>query len=400
MPIVYCILPIDYAMTNDLLYQLALTQVPQIGCVHAKLLIQQFHTAEAIFKAKATELEKTEGIGSVRARCIKTFNGFAPLEKEIAFIEKYKIKPLFINQPAYPQRLLHCYDSPTMLFYRGNANLNAARMVAVIGTRNNSAYGKHLTQQLVQELAAYDALVVSGLAFGIDAIAHKTALNHNLQTVGVLAHGLDSLYPSEHTSLAKDMIKQGGGLLTEYYSDITAEKHHFPIRNRIISGMSAGLLVVEGAQYSGSAITARLAIDQGREVFAIPGNITSKQSWGPNLLIKQGAKLVQDWNDVIADLPPEVRRKLIDDGKKRLMAQGVTEAGATSETVQASLLTGQSNISRRLLETLKPDASIHLDDLVETLGDFSPSELIAALFELELTGLVKQLPGKNFVKVW
>ena len=195
-------------ITNDLLYQLALTQVPQIGCVHAKLLIQQFNSAEAIFKARIAELEKTEGIGTVRARRIKSFNQFASLEKEIAFIEKYKIKPLFINQPQYPQRLLHCYDSPTMLFYRGEANLNAPRVVAVIGTRNNSTYGKNITEKLIKELAGYEVLIVSGLAFGIDAIAHKTSLKHNLQTVGVLAHGLDSLYPSEHTGLAKDMIKR------------------------------------------------------------------------------------------------------------------------------------------------------------------------------------------------
>jgi DNA processing protein len=175
---------------------------------------------------------------------------------------------------------------------------------------------------------------------------------------------------------------------------------NFPIRNRIISGISVGVLVVEGAQYSGSAITAKLAMDQGREVFAVPGNITSKLSWGPNLLIKQGARLVQDWNDVIAELPPESRRHLIDRGRERILAEG----GATPQAAQASLLNGAppelGEAARRALETLSVDAPVHLDDLLEKVGDTSPSELIAALFELEMLGLVKQLPGKNFVKVW
>jgi DNA processing protein len=173
------------------------------------------------------------------------------------------------------------------------------------------------------------------------------------------------------------------------------------VRNRIISGISAGVLVVEGAQYSGSAITAKLAMDQGREVFAVPGNITSKQSWGPNLLIKQGAKIVQDWNDVVAELPAEARRQLIEKTRSRLLG-----AEAASETpAQASLLTGQTapqldDAARRALAAVPVDAAIHLDDLLEKLQDISASELIAALFELEMLGLVKQLPGKNFVKVW
>jgi DNA processing protein len=212
----------------------------------------------------------------------------------------------------------------------------------------------------------------------------------------VLGCGVDVVYPSENRKLAADLAAKQL-LISEFPMGSVAFPQNFPIRNRIISGMSHGVLVVEGAQYSGSAITAKLAMDQGREVFAVPGNITSKASWGPNLLIKQGAKLVQDWNDVVLDLPPEVRRLLIERGKEKLLREG---GSATSAADPASVITGpQGQISRKLLEKLKVDSAIHLDDLLEHI-ESSPSELIASLFELEMMGLVKQLPGKNFVKVW
>jgi len=237
------------------------------------------------------------------------------------------------------------------------------------------------------------------MARGIDTTAHRAALAAQGDTVAVLGCGVDVVYPAENRKLAEELAARGL-ILSEFGMGSTAFPQNFPIRNRIISGMGVGLLVVEGAQYSGSAITARLAIDQGKEVFAVPGNITSKMSWGPNLLIKQGAKLVQDWNDVVVDLPLDVRRRLVDEGKKRFLNQGVTGADASSPDGQASLLSNQGQAARQLLEKLKPDASTHLDALVEALEGFTPSELIAALFELEMNGLVKQLPGKNFVKVW
>jgi DNA processing protein len=377
LPIAYCLLPIETAMTNDLLYQLALTQVPQIGCVHAKLLIQQFQTAEAIFKARIADLEKTEGIGTVRARCIKTFSAFAPLEKEIAFIEKYRIKPLFLNQPAYPQRLLHCYDSPTMLFYRGEADLNAARVVAVIGTRNNSVYGKQLTENLVTELAAYEVLIVSGLAFGIDAIAHKTALDNNLQTVGVLAHGLDSLYPSEHTNLAKDMIKQGGGLLTEFYSDITAEKHHFPIRNRIVAGMSDAVVVVETGIKGGSMITAELANGYNRDVFAFPGKVTDAKSAGCNALIKNNKAVLLTETQELADML----------GWSTPVTKNIQPQKALFVTLNAE--------EKTIVEILSEKQQVHIDELNLRCG-FSTSSVAAAILNLELQNIVQVLPGKMY----
>lgn len=364
-------------ITNDLLYQLALTQVPHIGCVHAKLLIEQFHSAEAIFKASIAELERTEGIGTVRARCIKSFNDFAPVEKEIAFIEKYKIKPLFINQPQYPQRLLHCYDSPTMLFYRGEANLNAARIVAVIGTRNNSNYGKNLTEKLVQELAAYDVLVVSGLALGIDAIAHRAALNNNLQTVGVLAHGLDSLYPSEHTGLAKDMIKEGGGLVTEFYSDMTAEKHHFPVRNRIVAGLSDAVVVVETGIKGGSMITAELANGYNRDVFAYPGKITDAKSAGCNTLIKNNkAILLTNTHELAESL-----------GWEQKVSKNIQP--------QKELFVNLNAAEKTIVDILGQKQLVHIDELNMRSG-LSNSSIAAAILNLELQNIVQALPGKMY----
>jgi DNA processing protein len=274
-----------------------------------------------------------------------------------------------------------------------------------VGTRRPTPYGLAATERLSGDLARAGLTIASGMARGIDTAAHKSALAAEADTVAVLGCGVDIVYPSENRRLAAD-LSQKGLMISEFPMGSTAFPQNFPIRNRIISGMCVGVMIVEGAQYSGSAITAKLAIDQGREVFAVPGNITSKLSWGPNLLIKQGAKLVQDWNDVVVELPPEARRKLIEKGRNRILNQGVTAPDATSGAQQASLLTAcepstaPAVIGRKLLEKLKVDSSIHLDALVEALEEFSASELIAALFELEMMGLVKQLPGKNFVKVW
>jgi DNA processing protein len=215
----------------------------------------------------------------------------------------------------------------------------------------------------------------------------------------VLGCGADVVYPSENRKLAGEIVAKGL-IISEFPMGATAFPQNFPIRNRIISGLSVGVLVVEGAQYSGSTITARLAIDQGRDVFAVPGNITSKPSWGPNLLIKQGAKLVQDWNDVVVELPAESRRHLIDKTRSRLTGD---DGSATVPGRQASLLEDPAALgaaARQALEKLRVDEVIHLDKLLEMVEDTTTSELIAALFELEMMGLVKQLPGKNFVKVW
>jgi len=201
-------------MPNDLLYQIALTLVPNIGCVQAKILI--------------------ENIGLVRASAVKAFANFEQAEEEIRFIEKYKLEPLFITGKNYPQRLLHCYDSPTLLYYRGTADINASKIISIIGTRSNTDYGKQATEKLITELKETNVLIVSGLAFGVDAIAHKSALQNNLETVAVLAHGMHTMYPRQHKSLAKEIV-QRGGLLTEFRKEEKPDKHNFPKRNRIVA---------------------------------------------------------------------------------------------------------------------------------------------------------------------
>ena len=232
-------------MNQDLLYQLALTLVPNIGDVHSKILVQHYGDAQTIFNAKKSDLEKIDGIGAVRAKSLKDFTDFESAEKEIDFISRYKIQTLFLTDKSYPQRLLNCYDSPTLLFYKGSADLNASKIVGIVGTRSNTEYGKSFTEKLVKDLSEQNILIVSGLAFGIDAYAHKAALKNGLPTVGVVGHGLQTIYPSEHAGLAKEMLKKDGGILTEFFSNTKPDKHNFPLRNRLVAGICDATVLVE-----------------------------------------------------------------------------------------------------------------------------------------------------------
>ena len=287
-------------MKNDLEYQIALTLVPNVGPVDVKRLLEQYGDAAAIFHAAKSDLEKMEGIGTIKARNIKTFKDFRRAEEEVEFIERYNIIPLFITDEEYPARLRECYDPPTLLYYRGRANLNATKVVAIVGTRNNTAQGRDTTELLVKELSEYGILVVSGLAWGIDSVAHRTALKYSLRTVGVLGHGLDRIYPSEHAELAKDILKSRGGLLTEFRKGTIPEKYNFPSRNRVVAGMSDATIVIETDVRGGSMITAQLANDYNKEVYAYPGRITDSKSAGCNYLIKnQEAILLTDTQQFI-----------------------------------------------------------------------------------------------------
>ena len=378
---------------------LALALTPGLGPTKARRVLEFFGGIQGVFRASLTELEAA-GIRAVSAQSLGTGRSMELAQDEIARAGAAGVTVVAFDDPAYPAELKQIYDPPLVLYVRGNVEVISQPGIAVVGTRHPTPYGTGMAERLACDLAARGLVIFSGMARGVDTAAHRGAISGKGKTVAVFGTGADVVYPKENARLLDQFLSLGGAAISEFPMATFPAPQNFPIRNRIISGLSCGILVVEGAQYSGSAITARLAIDQGREVFAVPGNITSKMSWGPNLLIKQGAKLVQDWNDVVVDLPPDVRRHLIESGKNRLLSQGLSDGSATSEGGQASLISSQGDVSRRVLEKLSPDASVHLDTLLEILEDFSPSELIAALFELEMTGLVKQLPGKNFVRVW
>lgn len=363
-------------MYSELIYELALTCVPQIGNVQARNLVDLYGSAELIFKEKKSVLEKIEGIGEVRAANIKKFDAFKAQEDEISFIEKYKITPLFLTNPDYPKRLLHCYDPPTLLFYKGPANLNNSKIISVIGTRSNTDYGKMMTEKILEALQQYQPLVVSGLAYGIDALAHKFCIKNQLHTVGVLAHGLDKIYPSQHTAMAKEMLATGGGLLTEFRKETKPDKHNFPTRNRIVAGMCDATIVIETGIKGGSMITANLANNYNRDVFALPGKTTDTKSEGCNYLIQSNkAVLIRNGEDVVAQMGWEEKKK---ERKK-----------------QRELFIELNEDEKQIVQLLKQKESVHIDELNLNCS-LNSSSIAAALLTLELQGVVQSLPGKMY----
>jgi DNA processing protein len=365
-------------VNSQLLYQLALTEIPNIGWVQAKILAQHFREAEKIFKAKQSLLEKIEGIGLIRANSIKAFSNFSNAEEEIKFIEKFKIRPLFINDKEYPQRLLNCYDSPTLLFYKGTADLNAARIVAIIGTRTHTDYSKKMTDKLIEELSVQNILIVSGMAYGVDAIAHKAAVKNNLPTVGVLGHGLDQIYPPDHSNLAKDMLKNGGGLLTEFRSQTRPDKHNFPTRNRVVAGISDATIVIESGIKGGSMVTAELANGYNKDVFAFPGKVSDNKSAGCNYLIKSNkAMLLTDAQQLVEIMGWEEKRQ------------------KSKNKIQKEIFIELSNEEKIIVDILNEKETVHIDEINLRSG-LSSSATAAAILNLELQNVVNRLPGKMY----
>ncbi|MBM3744259.1 MAG: DNA-protecting protein DprA [Acidobacteria bacterium] len=378
---------------DEQLNWLALRMVPGLGARTAAKLLERFRSPFGIFRASRSELEAAGASGSL-AQTITSGCAFEDAATQWQKMGACGAVAIPLVEPRYPARLREIFDPPIVLFARGRVELLEDLMLAIVGTRRPSPYGIAVTERLAADLGRAGLVIVSGMARGIDTAAHRGALTAGAATVAVLGCGADVVYPTENRKLSEDIIEKGL-LISEFPMGAPAYPQNFPIRNRIISGLSAGVMVVEGAQYSGSAITARLALDQGREVFAIPGNITSRTSWGPNLLIKQGAKLVQGLDDVLEELSPEDRRWLA----ARRQPELFEEAG--ERTARPGLPEGPAGVvSARILDRLRVDSALHIDQLLLSLEEFSSSEIIAALFELEMSGAIRQLAGKNFVKVW
>jgi DNA processing protein len=379
---------------EEQLHWLALKLVPGLGLRHSKRLIDRYRTPQAIFRASRSELEAA-GLAASVAQSIVSGCTFDEAAEQQQRMMNCGAELVPITAADYPPMLREIFDPPIALFARGRVELLGTLMLGVVGTRRPSTYGTVATERLAADLATAGFTIVSGMARGIDTAAHRSTLDAGGDTVAVFGCGVDTIYPAENRKLAA-AIAEKGLLISEFPLGAPAYPQNFPVRNRIISGVSVGILVVEGAQYSGSSITARLALDQNREVFAVPGNITSKMSWGPNLLIKQGAKLVQEAEDVLTELSPDNRLRVASQSRNGVLLSSEDAQKDTPKFPDGPL--GQT--CRAVFGALKVDEPTVLDDLIEALDTCSSTEVIAALFELEMVGVVRQMPGKNFVRIW
>ena len=374
--------------SHQAVFWVALALTAGLGPTRIRKLIEHFGTAERVFQATLTELEAT-GMPAVSAQSIATGKSLELAQQECSKAAEAGARILSLSDPEYPLRLKEIYDPPVVLFVKGSVEALAEPGIAMVGTRHPTPYGSGMAERLAIDLAARGLVIISGLARGIDSASHRGAVAAKGKTIAVFGTGIDVIYPRENTRLTEQILALGGALVTEFPVATAPTPQNFPIRNRIISGMSAGVLVVEAAEYSGTRITSRLALEQNRDVYAVPGNVTNKNSWGPNTLIKQGAKLVATWEDVWEELPAEVQ----------IMLGSRQSQSPQPETASLFPDDASSPHEKKILKLLKADESTHIDQLVESLEtEMSSSEIFAALFELELNGKVRQLPGKNFVK--
>ena len=363
-------------MKHELLYQIAVTLIPGIGDISGKRFVSYCGSAEAIFKEKRKALEKISGMREVTLDALSNPKDILErAEQEVAFIEKNGIKPLFYQDTDYPRRLLQCEDSPMMLYYKGNANLNANRVVAIVGTRNITDYGKEVCVKLVNDLVDEQVLVVSGLAYGVDTVAHRTSVKTGLPTVGVLGNGFQQIYPAANNKLAAEMLSNGG-LLTECMSGTLPDRENFPRRNRIIAGMADAVIVIESALKGGSLITADLANSYSRDVFAYPGRVMDLYSQGCNYLIRTNrAHLMES----VSDLRYVMR----------------WERDKTQEERQTTIFREFSEEEKRIMNCFDSKSVIGLDDLIVGT-DLSTTKLASLLLNLEFDGILKALPGKRY----
>ena len=364
-------------MLQELHYRIALTFIPQIGDVVAKGLLEQFGTASAIFTARQRDLERTPGVGTLRAAAIRHFSDFRRVEEEISFLERQQIKPVFYTDAGYPKRLQHCYASPVMLYTKGAVDLLAPRVLAIVGTRRPTAYGHDICEKIVEELAGEAVTIVSGMAYGIDIVAHRAALKHSLPTIGVLAHGLDRLYPSIHAATAQAMQQQGG-LLTDFRSGTQPDRQNFPRRNRIVAGLCDATLVIESGLKGGSLITADIASGYNRDVLAVPGRIGDDHSAGCLELIRQNkAALVTSAADVLEAL------------NWRPMA------GTVTQTLQQQLFPDLEPEAQQVVSILQEHDALHIDDIRHHSG-LPQRKLPGILLQLEMLAVLRALPGNTY----
>lgn len=365
---------------DDLLkMQIALSLLPGIGPVLARNLVSYCGSVPEIFRRKKSQLEKIPGIGTERAEIITGHKLFAEAEREVLFVRKHKITPLFYLDADYPFRLKNCEDAPVILFYKGNQNLNVPHAVAVVGTRHITSYGKEITEKIIEGLVKYETLIVSGMAYGVDIAAHKSALKFELPTVAVTAHGLDRIYPSIHKTTAEKMVKQGG-ILTEYLSGTNPDRENFPARNRIVAGMTDATIVIESANRGGALITAELANSYNRDVFAIPGRVTDTYSQGCHQLVRQNkATLIESAEDIAQALNWDLE----------------VEAKKQKPIHQMSLLLDLNPEERKVIDVLRERGAYPIDHLSLEV-QMPVSKVSGMLLNLEFAGIIRSLPGKVY----
>ena len=375
------------AVNNERLAWLALALTPKLGPRRILRAIERAGSAAQILEMRLTELEGLQ-FPAESAQFIADGQARIAAYQQLDELAKTEGSFLTYTDEGYPERLREIFDPPILLWLRGNAGLLADPSIAVVGTRHPTPYGSGMAEMLSRDLAGHGLIILSGMARGIDTSAHKGAIAANRPTIAIWGTGIDVIYPKENKTLAEQIIAGGGTIVSELPLGTFPAPQNFPKRNRILSGMSVGVLVIEAAEYSGTRVTARCAIEQNRDVYAVPGNVTTKNAWGPNTLIKQGAKLTATWEDVWEDLPSQIRLQLEE-----------REGLASKAPSAASLFTEVPPHEARLLGVLRPDEALQIDEIMEQLeAELSSSEIFTALFELELAGRVRQLPGKNYVK--
>ena len=378
----------DYAVMRQLQW-LALSLTPGVGAGRGRRLVENFGGIDRLFAASLTALEAA-GLPAAAAQSIALGKSLDLAAAELDHVKETGASVIVPGDVEYPRRLLEIYDPPLVLYLKGNSELIDKPGLAIVGTRHPTPYGTGMAERLACDLAARGLVVFSGMARGIDTAAHRGALNGHGHTVAIWGTGIDEVYPRENRKISDQILASGGAILTEFPLGTFPAPQNFPIRNRIISGIAIGVLVIEAGEFSGTRVTARCALEQGREVFAVPGNVTNKLSWGPNTLIKQGAALVATWEDVWEALPADTRLALTPP------EQPESERGAAASLFEAADL---PPTEKKVFALLRSDESTHIDQLVERLSSYlSSSEIFSALFELELSGRIRQLPGKYYVR--